>query len=172
MGFNPFSGHDWKHTADKVGDAFKHGGHEVGDSLQSVGEEISEAIQEEVPAIVLSVLHGLQDLVASKVGKILFMVAEKAAPGKTTIGLGFVELEIELKAKIPMLRKWIQHPPSNGKDVERLCRSLTDDDIIIVRPAKVPGLPYLGIDPRIPVHVKDIPKIVDKVEHELRSALS
>lgn len=137
-------------------------------TAQGFGDNMDKALAEELPAALHSVLLGLQELACGKVGDIIFSVGGAIAPGKEKIGLGFLEFEVEIKDKLPVIRKWIEHPPASGQDATRMIGELTDDDVIIFRPAKVPGLPYLGIDPRIPIRADQLPDLFDAVEQKVK----
>ena len=47
---------------------------------------------------------------------------------------------MQIKEQIPVLRKWIADPPTNGNGVRDMLRDLVGDGTIIFRPAK--ALPF------------------------------
>lgn len=172
MGFNPFSAHDWKHKVGKpIEGVFKDGAHEVEGAASSVKDAIPEIAEE-----VIKVLEKeLKALLHSSITDKVFNVIQGGLPVKTKQKLLIFEFEANIRSKVPILKKALNHPPKNGHDIVKMLQQLTDDDIVIVHPTWIvkfiPGAPYIGIDPAVPYKLsnlehdgKEIFKLLEKIE--------
>lgn len=141
------------------------------DVLRTTGHQIEDGFSDSLPKLLDSLADDLQAVIGGKIGDVLFGIVHAIAPGKAKVGIGFFEFEFEVKDKVGPLRTWLEQGFDSSQDVLRMVQQLTDDDTIILRPAKIPGLPYLGIDPRIPVRVEAIPGIIDTIAEKLSDIL-
>ena len=141
-----------KQAEDQVNSALQKIPHEV----EELSHQVIERIKHDIGALLQ---HEIEDRVVHWI--------EHAVPSATKQRILIFDFRVNIREKVEEIRHYLHNPPRSRQQVVDMLAALTDDDVIEVHPLRIPGLPYLGMDPAIPIHVDTLIKNADKLLHKL-----
>ena len=157
------AGHAIKDGADKAGDAIKHGAHDAEHQVDKVADTVADTVPELTDQIIEQIRKDLEALLQSGIEHKLLAVAKFVAPVKRVQKIGMFGLEIQVRQKIARISHYATNLPHSREDIVGMITDLSDGDVVDIHPLLIPGLPYVGVDPVIPIMVKDLVKHGDEI---------
>ena len=137
------------------------------DEVERTLKKLPHEIEELSHQVIDQIKHDIGALLKHEIEDRIVGWLEHALPAATKQRILIFDFHVNIREKVEELRHYLHNPPRTRQEIVDMLATLTDDDVIEVHPLRIPALPYLGIDPAIPIHVDTLIKNADKLLHKL-----